>query len=48
MYPGLGVVEVITSCVFGLNGISLPVANLVFLYMSYIKVKSIEELLKKE
>jgi hypothetical protein len=48
MYPRLGVVEVILSCVIGLLGIGLPVAMLVFLYMIYNKIKSIEELLKKE
>jgi hypothetical protein len=48
MYPRFGVVEIILSCVFGLIGIGLPVAVLVFLYMIYNKVKSIEELLKKE
>jgi hypothetical protein len=48
MYPRMGVVEVIISCIFGLIGLGLPVAMLVFLYMIYNKVKSIEELLKKE
>jgi len=48
MYPNLGVVEIIVSCVVGLIGIGLPVAVLVFLYMIYNKIKSIEELLKKE
>ena len=48
MYPRMGVVEIIISCIFGLIGLGLPVAMLVFLYMIYNKVKSIEELLKKE
>jgi hypothetical protein len=48
MSPRLGVVEIIISCLFGLIGIGLPVANLVFLYMIYNKIKSLEELLKKE
>lgn len=48
MYPRMGVVEVIISCIFGLIGLGLPVAMLVFLYMIYNKVKSIEEILKKE
>lgn len=48
MYPRLGSVEVIISFLFGLIGIGLPVAMLVFLHMIYNKVKSIEELLKKE
>lgn len=48
MNPNVGVVEIIISCVVGLIGIALPVAMLVFLYMIYNKVKSIEELLKKE
>lgn len=48
MYPRLGAVEVILSCVVGLISIGLPVTILVFLYMIYNKVKSIEELLKKE
>jgi hypothetical protein len=48
MYPRMGVVEVLLSCLFGLIGIGLPVAILVFLYIIYNKVKDIEELLKKE
>lgn len=48
MYPRIGVVEVILSCIIGLFSIGLPVAMLVFLYMIYNKVKSIEEMLKKE
>jgi hypothetical protein len=48
MFPRLGVVEILISCLFGLIGLGLPVAMLVFLYMIYNKVKSIEELLKKE
>lgn len=48
MYPRLGLVEIVLSCFAGLIGIGLPVAILVFLYMIYNKVKSIEEMLKKE
>ncbi len=48
MYPRLGVVEVVVSCFVGLIGLGLPVAMLVFLYIIYNKVKSIEDLLKKE
>jgi len=48
MVPRMGVVEIVISCLVGLLGIGLPVAMLVFLYMIYNKVKSIEELLKKE
>ncbi len=48
MFPRIGTVELLLSCVFGLIGLGLPVAMLVFLYMIYNKVKSIEELLKKE
>lgn len=48
MFPRVGVVEVLLSCVFGLIGLGLPVAMLVFLYLIYDKVKSIEEILKKE
>ena len=48
MFPRVGVVEVILSCFAGLIGLGLPVAILVFLYMIYNKVKSIEEMLKKE
>jgi hypothetical protein len=48
MFPRLGVVEILISCLFGLIGLGLPVAMLVFLYIIYNKVKSIEELLKKE
>jgi hypothetical protein len=46
--PRIGVVELIFSCIVGLIGIGLPVAIIVFLYMIYNKVKSIEELLRKE
>lgn len=48
MFPRVGVVEVLLSCVIGLIGLGLPVAMLVFLYLIYDKVKSIEEILKKE
>jgi hypothetical protein len=48
MYPRVGVVEVLLSCLFGLIGLGLPVATLIFLYMIYNKVKAIEEMLKKE
>ena len=48
MYPRLGVIEIVLSCIVGLIGIGLPVAILVFLYMIYNKVKAIEEMLKKE
>lgn len=48
MSPRFGVVEVLLSCIFGLIGIGFPVVMLVFLYMIYNKVKSIEEMLKKE
>ena len=48
MFPRMGVVEILLSCLFGLISIGLPVAILVFLYIIYNKVKSIEELLKKE
>ena len=48
MFPRMGAVEVILSCLVGLISLGLPVAMLVLLYMIYNKVKSIEELLKKE
>lgn len=48
MYPRMGVAEILISCLVGLLGLGLPVAMLVFLYMIYNKVKSIEDLLKKE
>lgn len=48
MVPRIGAVEVLVSCLVGLIGLGLPVAMLVFLYMIYNKVKSIEKLLKKE
>ena len=35
MSPRLGVVEIIISCLFGLIGIGLPVAMLVFLHIIY-------------
>ena len=43
MAPRLGVVEVIVSCLFSLIGLGLPIAMLIFLYMIYNKVKSIED-----
>jgi len=48
MFPRIGAVEIVLSCLFGLISIGLPVAMLVFLYMIYNKVKAIEEMLKKE
>jgi len=48
LYPRLGVIEIVLSCIIGLIGIGLPVAILVFLYMIYNKVKNIEESLKKD
>lgn len=48
MYPRLGVMETVLSCMIGLIGIGLPVAILVFLYVIYNKVKSIEESLKRD
>jgi len=48
VYPRVGVIEVVLSCVVGLIGLGLPVAILVFLYMIYNKVKTIEEMLNKE
>jgi hypothetical protein len=48
MFPRVGVMEIVLSCIFGVIGIGLPVAILVFLYMIYNKVKTIEEMLKKE
>ena len=48
MQPNIGPVELLISCVFSLIGIGLPIVMLVFLYMIYNKVKSIEEMLKKE
>ena len=48
MYPRVGLIEVVLSCAVGLIGLGLPVAILVFLYMIYNKVKTIEEMLNKE
>ena len=48
MFPRVGAVEVLLSCLFGLIGLGLPVATLIFLYIIYNKVKAIEEMLKKE
>jgi hypothetical protein len=48
MFPRVGGVELLLSCLFGLIGLGLPVAMLVILYMIYNKVKAIEEMLKKE
>jgi len=46
MFPRIGVVELLISCVVGLLSIGLPVAMLVLLFMIYNKLKSIEALLK--
>jgi len=48
MQPNIGPIELLVSCVIGLLGLGLPIAMLVFLYMIYNKVKSIEEKLNKE
>lgn len=48
MSPNLGIAEIVILCFGGLIGIALPVAVLVFLYMIYNKLNSIEDLLKKE
>ncbi len=48
MSSNLGIVEVVLLCFGGLFSVGLPIASLVFLYIIYNKVKSIEELLKKE
>jgi len=48
MYPRVGVAEVVISCFVGLIGLGVPAAMLIFLYIIYNKVKSIEDLLKKE
>ena len=48
MQPNIGIVEVLLSCIFGLIGLGLPIAILVFLYVIYNKIKAIEEMLKKE
>lgn len=46
MFPRMGAVELLISCVVGLLSIGLPVAVLVLLFMIYNKLKSIEALLK--
>jgi len=48
MFPRMGVVELLISCVVGLLSIGLPVAILVSLFMIYNKLKSIEALLKNK
>jgi hypothetical protein len=48
MYSRFGIAEVVITCIVGLFSIGLPVVLLVFLYMIYNKLKSIEEMLKKE
>jgi hypothetical protein len=48
MFPSMGVVELLVMCVVGLFGLGIPVAFLAFLYIIYNKLKSIEELLKKQ
>lgn len=48
MFPRIGAMEVALLCFGGIFSIGLPVASLIFLYIIYNKVKSIEELLKKE
>jgi hypothetical protein len=48
MFPSFGITEIVIICIGGVIGIGLPIAILVFLYMIYNKVKSIENFLKKE
>ena len=48
MFPRIGTIELLLSCLVGFISLGLPVAMLVLLYMIYNKIKSIEELLKKE
>ena len=48
MQTNIGPIELLISCFIGLLGLGLPIAMLVFLYMIYNKVKSIEEKLNKE
>lgn len=48
MFPRIGVMEMVFLCFGGIFSIGLPVASLIFLYIIYNKIKSIEELLKKE
>jgi hypothetical protein len=48
MVPSIGIPELLISCVVGLLSIGLPIAILVFLFLIYNKLKSIEELLKKQ
>jgi hypothetical protein len=48
MQPNIGPAELLISCVIGILGLGLPIAILVFLYVIYNKVKSIEEKLNKE
>ena len=48
MSSSLGVTEIVILCFVGLLGVGLPVAILVFLYIIYNKVNTIEGILKKE
>jgi hypothetical protein len=48
MFQQTGIAELVIICVTGLLSIGLPVAILVFLYLIYSKLKSIEDLLKKK
>jgi hypothetical protein len=48
MMQNFGIPELLVSCIAGLLGLGLPVAILVFLFMIYNKLKSIEDLLKRD
>lgn len=48
MFGNYGLPEMFIICIVGLLSLGLPVAVLVFLFMIYNKLKSIEDLLKKE
>jgi hypothetical protein len=48
MFPRMGIVELLISCVVGLLSIGIPVTILVLLWMIYSKLKHIEALLQKD
>ena len=48
MSGSYGIAELFVICLVGLFSLGIPAAILVFLYMIYAKLKTIEALLKKD
>ena len=48
MYPRMGILELLITCVVGTVGLGVPVATLVIVFMTYNKVKKLEESAKSK